>query len=96
MGKIGTTCLHGCRLDGAGEVLAIDSRGRGLLLLSAMENREGCLHGIRAEEEALVAVTGKKKLHGRDGWEKKKEWRLGGGKNKSQMQGRGFIFIEEP
>jgi hypothetical protein len=42
MGKIGTTCLHGCRLEGAREVLAMDNRWRGFLLLSPMENRERC------------------------------------------------------
>jgi hypothetical protein len=66
MGKTGTTHLHGRRLDGAGEVLAMDSIGRGFLLPSVVENGEGHIHGRRVEEESLVAVTGKKKLHGRD------------------------------
>jgi hypothetical protein len=75
MGKTGTTCLHGCQLDGAGEVLAMDSRGRGFLLLSDMENREGRIHGRRAEGESLVAVTGKKKAP----WERRLGEKKSGG-----------------
>jgi hypothetical protein len=74
-GETWTTCLHGCQLDGAGEVLAMDSRGRGFLLLSDMENREGRIHGRRAEEESLVAVTRKKKAP----WERRLGEKKSGG-----------------
>jgi hypothetical protein len=53
----------------------MDSRGRGFLLLSDMENREGRIHGRRAEEESLVAVTRKKKAP----WERRLGEKKSGG-----------------